>query len=97
MVLGKAIIWQHARWTMVEKNDNIHMIESGYDLILRREPSISHMKANHGQMVTGIDAKSTELIKKYPLIKQTFDMILADQENACISCGGLNPEACTYC
>lgn len=64
MQLPKSIIWQGGRWTEIEKEKNIHMLKAGY-VILKRPVSYSRLK-RQGQMATAIDAKWSELIKKYP-------------------------------
>ena len=63
----KPINWRGHRWNEVLPENNQSMREAGYDIILRRDPSISELR-RYGQCVAGIDAKSIEIATKYPRI-----------------------------
>lgn len=75
MKLTKKINWKHSRWDEILPNDNKHMRKAGYDLILRRQATYSLLKKGGGQMVGGIDAKSSELIAKYPKLSELIKEI----------------------
>lgn len=68
MKLSKRINWQGCAWYEIEKETNENMHKAGF-VILKRPPSYSMMKRQGGQMATAIDAKYSELIKKYPRLK----------------------------
>lgn len=65
MKLLKTILWRGHRWNEILPNDNKYMREAGYDVVLRRGPAYSELK-RYGQCVSGIDAKMSELVAKYP-------------------------------
>lgn len=71
MLLDKPIVWRGHKWNEIIPEDNKHMKKAGYDLVLRRPPPVSELKRNR-QAVCGIDAKSVDLIAKYPRLKDVI-------------------------
>jgi hypothetical protein len=65
MKLSKTITWRGHKWNEVIPEDNQSMKEDGYDIILRRSPCISELR-RYGSYVGGIDAKSSEILARYP-------------------------------
>lgn len=76
---SRPITWRHARWSSVTRQTNPYMLKAGYDIVLRREATRSLLQKGGGQMVSGIDAKSIEVLEKYPRIIKTLSQVKLEQ------------------
>jgi len=68
-MIVKPFNWNGHRWNEIVKEDNPSMFGTGYDIVIKRPPPISELR-RYGQAVTGMNAKSVEIIKKYPRLEK---------------------------